>query len=57
MDDAAAARRPVRDPDMVERTEPYEPPCLIRLGTLAELTRGNDTQRHTDGTFPGSTFL
>jgi hypothetical protein len=42
---------------MVERTEPYEPPCLIRLGTLAELTLGDNTQRHTDGTFPGSTFL
>ena len=37
--------------------EPYEPPRIVRLGTLQELTRGNDTQEHSDSTFPGSNFL
>lgn len=35
----------------------YEPPALVVLGTVAELTRGNNTQAHTDGTFPGSLFV
>lgn len=37
--------------------EQYEPPRLTRLGTLSELTQGDDTQRHSDATFPGSNFL
>jgi hypothetical protein len=34
----------------------YEPPQIIRLGTIQELTLGTTTSAHTDGTFPGSLF-
>lgn len=40
-----------------EASEPYEAPRIVRLGKLSELTHGSDSNKHSDGTFPGSTFL
>lgn len=39
------------------RADAYRPPKLTVLGTVAELTQGNNTAAHTDGTFPGSLFV
>jgi hypothetical protein len=36
--------------------EAHEPPRITRLGTVAELTLGSQTENHSDGTFPGSIF-
>jgi hypothetical protein len=39
-----------------DKAEPHEPPRIVRLGTVAELTLGHPLAHETDGTFPGSLF-
>ena len=45
----------VTEADSTHRAD-YEPPRLTSLGSIEELTRGNNTQAVTDGAFPGSMF-